>query len=326
MSNGFWVEILKPGKWTASQGQQVDISSDDLDQILASHNEIYPDVEPCLRLGDHPALGKDVKPAIGWVPKLKREGDRLLAFFTDVPEIVFKAFEAKRYKKVSAGLWKNWRYQGKTHPLVLNHVAVLGAELPAVKGLADLQAYLSDGTSLEVPEGVLCFTMECNNQEEGSMKTELEKRLEGDVETLKASEVKLTGKVGSLTEDNKALQEKHDALEKENKEMKAVTVELADKAIKDEVETFVSAEINSGKILPKSKDAAIATGLALRNASVNLKEGDENPFEAWKAMVTNGAKAVDMSDKGKKGEEDLTGSDAEYDEGAKAGKAAQGIE
>ena len=150
--------------------------------------------------------------------------------------------------------------------------------MPAVKGLADLQAYLSDGTSLEVPEGVLCFTMECNNQEEGSMKTELEKRLEGDVETLKASEVKLTGKVGSLTEDNKALQEKHDALEKENKEMKAVTVELADKAIKDEVETFVSAEINSGKILPKSKDAAIATGLALRNASANLKEGDESPF------------------------------------------------
>ena len=314
----WWVEILKTGTWTDARGQEVTFTVEDLDQIVASHDEIYPDVEPVLRLGDHPDLEPGVKPAVGWVPKLKREGEKLLGLFSDVPEIALAAFQKKLYKNVSAGLWKGWRYKGKTHPYVLNHVAVLGAELPAVKGLADLQAYLSDGIPLEIPEGVLCFTQEREQKKEKPMATELEIRLEKDLDAEK-------GKVVTLTEQKKTVDTDLEKVRAENKVLKAEALEFAEKEAQADVEAVVSEYIKAGRILPKDKDNAIATGLALRAASVDLKDGDTNPFDAWKTMLANGGKAVDLKESGKTGDEDQKSTpETEMKAGADAARAATG--
>lgn len=82
-------------------------------------------------------------PAIGWAHNLRRQGSKLIADFTDVPALAYKALKSKLYKKISSEIYhetaseRNFGVKG----LVLRAVAFLGADVPRVKGLA---AFLSE--------------------------------------------------------------------------------------------------------------------------------------------------------------------------------------
>lgn len=82
-------------------------------------------------------------PAIGWAQNLRRKGSKLIADFTDVPSLAYKALQKKLYKKISSEIYhekaseQNFGVKG----LVLRAVAFLGADVPRVKGLA---AFLSE--------------------------------------------------------------------------------------------------------------------------------------------------------------------------------------
>lgn len=78
-------------------------------------------------------------PALGWVSKIWRQGKQLMADFTDIPKAVYQAIKNANYKFTSIELLKNAEYDGKRFPHLLDAVALLGAEPPAVDGLSDLQ-------------------------------------------------------------------------------------------------------------------------------------------------------------------------------------------
>ncbi|MEE8113493.1 MAG: hypothetical protein V3T23_03975 [Nitrososphaerales archaeon] len=82
-------------------------------------------------------------PATGWVESLKVVGDRLLADFKDVPNIIMEAFEKKLFKKISSEVWFELPdpETGKEIGPALRAVAFLGADIPEIKGL---KAFLSD--------------------------------------------------------------------------------------------------------------------------------------------------------------------------------------
>jgi len=88
---------------------------------------------------------KDGQPALGWLSAVRRERDRLVGDFTDVPIELQAAINAGLYKQVSVELYPEFAKTeaeknlgtGRTGP-VLAAVAFLGADLPRVKGLADL--------------------------------------------------------------------------------------------------------------------------------------------------------------------------------------------
>lgn len=82
----------------------------------------------------------DGQPALGWVSRIYRSGDTLLADFTDVPTSVYELIQTAKYKFVSVELLKDVQAGTRTLPWVLDAVALLGADQPAVGTLKDLQS------------------------------------------------------------------------------------------------------------------------------------------------------------------------------------------
>lgn len=77
--------------------------------------------------------------ALGWVSRLRVNGDFLEADFSDVPLPIIDLIEAKLFKKVSAEILVDFEFDGQTFPFVLSGVALLGAELPAVRSIDGLE-------------------------------------------------------------------------------------------------------------------------------------------------------------------------------------------
>lgn len=140
------VPILKVGKWTDMYGTNVEFTIDDLDEIARNTNALLKTdlVEPPLKLGhseNQKLAQEDGYPAIGYVSKVYRLGDTLFADFVNIPEKVYNLIKNRAYSKVSAEVYTNFKHPetneniGKT----LRAVALLGADLPAIKGLGDIE-------------------------------------------------------------------------------------------------------------------------------------------------------------------------------------------
>lgn len=119
-----WCEIFKAGTHIDHNGKKVTVTTADIDKIISNFNEKNPDVP--LVIG-HPKVNS---PAYGWVDKLKREGKTLLATFKDVSSEFAEWVNQGLYKTRSISL-----YEDNT----LRHIGWLGAQPPAIKGLASYQ-------------------------------------------------------------------------------------------------------------------------------------------------------------------------------------------
>lgn len=128
-----WIEIFRGGLQTDSRGRTKHYSYRDLDRIVNSYN---PSVDEAPLIFGHSQdklkdnEPKDNEPAYGWVKKLKRKGETILAKFRQVPSEVSNIIEKGFYKKRSVSIGSD----GK-----LKHVALLGASRPAIKGLTDIK-------------------------------------------------------------------------------------------------------------------------------------------------------------------------------------------
>lgn len=134
------VEIFSTGTWNGDS-----YSESDLDAIVSAHASLG--IIPPLKLGHTEGqkfFGQaDGHPALGWAERLYRHGKKLLADFEGIPEALHGLIREKKYRKVSAEIY--WDYKdsdGRTWPRVLRAVALLGADMPAVSNLQDLQTAL----------------------------------------------------------------------------------------------------------------------------------------------------------------------------------------
>ncbi len=94
-----------------------------------------------LKLGhDGDAPFKDGQPALGWVKRIYREGKKLIADLTGIPESLYTFIKEGLYKFVSVELLADVKAGTREIPWVLDAVALLGADPPAVGILKDLQA------------------------------------------------------------------------------------------------------------------------------------------------------------------------------------------
>lgn len=90
----------------------------------------------------------DALPAAGWVKKITRKGNKILADI-DWSEAGKEAVESKNYRKFSASFYRpDSSHNPKPGHWSLRHVALLGAEPPAVKGIEHLS--FSEGEILGV--------------------------------------------------------------------------------------------------------------------------------------------------------------------------------
>lgn len=122
-----WVPIFRAGKQVDSKGRDREWTHADLDQVVANHDPAHP--------APHVITHKELYSPFAYArtSELKREGDLLLAKSKDIePQFETLLKDGRLYER-SVRLVptdKGWK---------LGHIAWLGAEPPAVAGLAPVQ-------------------------------------------------------------------------------------------------------------------------------------------------------------------------------------------
>lgn len=132
----YGAEIFAVGTWNG-----LTFTDEDLDAIVTSFDALGLSGRVPLKFGHNDAQTlTDGQPALGWVSRVYRSGKKLLADFTDMPTSIYEMVRAGLYKFVSVELLKNVQAGTRIIPWVLDAVALLGADQPAVGTLKDLQS------------------------------------------------------------------------------------------------------------------------------------------------------------------------------------------
>lgn len=133
------IHIFRAGSHTAMQGQTIAFGEADL---AASATAYDPAKHEAPIVVGHPVADA---PAFGWVHSLAAEGGDLNAMPRQVDPAFAEAVSAGRYKKVSASFYQpDSPHNPVPGVYYLRHVGFLGAQPPAVKGLAPVQ-FADDG-------------------------------------------------------------------------------------------------------------------------------------------------------------------------------------
>lgn len=135
------VEILRVGTWNASTGP-VTITEQHLADAVAAAADTEVDRAP-LKLGHTGKLSQlgDSEPALGFAAnfRLSDDGQVLVADYVDVPVALEEPIK-KAYPRRSAEIaWGVTTPGGQKYTAVIDGLALLGVQPPAVKGLADIE-------------------------------------------------------------------------------------------------------------------------------------------------------------------------------------------
>ncbi len=292
----FDVEVLATGVHHGDEYTEAHL--DDMVNNFAILSEI---IKPPVKLGHDKSSINDNQPALGWIKALRRNGSKLIATFTDVPNVVMEAIKAVKYRRVSSEVYYNLKHSGKIYKRVLAAVSLLGSAIPEVKDLQDLQAFLSQSTS-PIEDGsfeeIRVYSYDVDN--EGSRQDN--KKGASDMDELNDAKVKLSEASVKLAESEakntkseaelKELREKVEATEKAH-------AEKAKTAHADELKTFCEGQVKSGHMTPAARDA-IVNGMDKHVYSEDSGYGIS--FDAFKAFMEKQGKVIDASEKGVDGE------------------------
>jgi len=139
----------------------------DLDEFVTSFGAL--DFKPPLKQGhmkDIPGL-----PALGYMDNVRRIGKKLVADFADIPTVVMDAIRRKSYNGISIETYNDFVRAGKKYGKAIKAVALLGADIPAVAGLAPLSS-LFDNDESEVT--VKIYDFESEDEDNAMTKDEMD--------------------------------------------------------------------------------------------------------------------------------------------------------
>lgn len=252
------VEVFAAGVWNGET-----YTVEDLDKMVSAFEETGHKFKPFLKLGHddkQKLLQKDGYPAAGWINKVYRVGNKLMADFSDIPSKIYDLIVKKAYRKVSSEIYWNIVIDDKKYPYLLGAVALLGANTPAVTNLNDILGMYTklgpdDGVNflkvfaeLEKNNTVKVYDFENNDFIGDKMsKTEKEIQLETKLQELEKQldAVKLEKKEFSLASEKVAKEIEALKTEKEELEKKAYALEQNQIKIKNEafVDSLVSEKL-----------------------------------------------------------------------------------
>lgn len=291
------VEIFSTGKHRGSE--IIDITQDDLQEMVNSFNALSQagGFQPVLKLGHDDVQkffgARKGAPNLGFVEKLRIEGSKILADFTNVPDALFDLIKSRRFNSVSIEMFPKTEFNGKQFKNVLTAVALLGAELPAVKGLKELAATLfTEEIETDFPGEKIEL------KEQDMPATYIQEQVDALVNAAVAKatdevSAKFTDKVATITTERddavKAKKTAEDALRTfEDDTRKSTATAMVDKAIED------------GKLLPKQKDAALAFALNL-SGTVKMGDKEKSLSKLFNEFIDGLPTKVELGEKGKGG-------------------------
>lgn len=229
-------EIFAAGTWNERTFTEAD-----LDGIVAAFNALNLTGRVPLKFGHNSEQPiTDGQPALGWVSRVYRDGSKLLADFTDMPVSVYNAIKQGMYKFVSVELLRDVRASTRVIPWVLDAVALLGADQPAVGNLGDLQALtMRRATGFQYAARVE-FRRDTPTSEDTKMS-------EQALNELRAQFTSLSTLVESVKADNAKLSE---ALRDRDEKLRKQSVEAHRNALK----ALFESAVKSTSILPAVRE------------------------------------------------------------------------
>jgi len=287
----FDVEVFSVGIWNGDA-----YTEGDLNEMVHAFYELQEKVKPPVKLAhDNSMHLKDGQPSLGWVKGLKKVGDKLIATVTQVPDVLYKAITSGRYKRVSAEIYWNLKESGKVFKRVLSAVGLLGADIPAVTNLADLEAFLSMTPEAGTFEKMATYAFDVN--ESGEIQSEKEEVNEMDEKEIK----RLTDELNQAKTDLQKANDENKTYKAEAEALKKEKSESLKKARVDEIKTFCEQMVKDGKMTPAARDILVND---LDKHSYTDDNGFAIPFEAFKKVFETHAKVFDVSEKGQEGDGD----------------------
>lgn len=255
MDNNKWIEIARAGTFEDSAGRPRTFTAQSLDAIARAYDPAKRDAP--LTFG-HPS--SDKAPAIGWVERLKSEGGKLYANFSRVPEQVRELVAKGHYRHVSMSLMPDL--------VTLRHVALLGAEQPAIDGLR----------AVEFKDGGDAITVDfAASGGEGDSMT---------IEELQRQVGQLQAQLEALKNENAGLKKERDAHKQDKDKADAAKTEAEQKAEKasadfaayrgkvegERREARVAELVKAGKVKPAERADVLdfAAKLAGRDETVDF--------------------------------------------------------
>lgn len=323
------IEIFKVGTQTDSAGNAREWTEADLDKIASSYNPANHEAPVCI---GHP---KDNAPAWGWVKSVTRDGSSLFAEIGDLVAEFSDMLSKKMFKKRSISLYPD---------LSLRHIGFLGAQPPAVKGLADFK--FSEGLlPLEYADWETTWSFNGVGRlfqglrdwliETKDIATADKLLPQYDIDPLKAMrptpEPMNTGYTETSTEDtdmDKVTELQAtivDFTEKLSSETAKVTAAVAratsaesrvavleKEKTRGDLGNFCERMVNAGKMLPAQKGNHVAVMESLHGqADIEFTEGTatvkKSPLKAYQDAIENGAKLITFGEfaKGGTGGDDM---------------------
>lgn len=293
-----WCEIFGTGKHTDSKGNTREWTAEDLDKICTNFETKNPDVPICV---GHP---KTNSPAYGWIDKLKTEGGKLYASFKDVqPEF---------QEAVKKGLFKT-RSISLTSDLIPRHIAFLGAQAPAIKGMEQFcfeseceNDIVIDFNETNVNEKAEFEQSKPNGEEGASSPSDKEIHDTGNPsrQTIqphvkKGNSVESSKKIGGSTnmppavptnkkEGEQMTVELEKQLAAKDEELAATKMELEkvrQEALKKEFEEFCDNAIADGNILPAQRENVLNLLFANTDSNINFDDGVKGANEVFKDFI-----------------------------------------
>lgn len=276
------VEIFAVGKWNG------DIYTEkDLDEMVLSFEKTKDKLKPYLKLG-HSAtqtlLQKDGLQSAGWISSIKRNGNKLLADFKDIPEKIYQLIEKKAYKRISSEIFWNLKLEGKTYRRALKAVALLGGDTPEVTNLNDMLALYTDyEAELKIYE-----TLE---------EEEIMEEINMDE---KAKILELENQLKELTKSTDDSNKNIEKLLKENAELKAYSAKIETEKKENEVKNYLEGQVAKGLITPVQVDYFVALSMGSEIKTYTNKDNQKiegNSFNLVKNIIDNGKTVINMSEK-----------------------------
>lgn len=299
MPNLIGREIFAAGTWNGQTYTEKDL--DDMVEAFAAL-----DFKPALKQGH--VADETGLPALGYVDNLRRVGKKLVADFIDMPQEVADAISAKRFSRVSAEIFHNFKRAGNMFRRVLKAVALLGVEIPAVAGLKPLHEFASDDfESVEIIE------------------------LKTQTEVVKMSDDILKAENEALKKRLDAAEQKISALSEENEREKAKAESFAEdvRTLKQEsVKARVDAKLAALNVPALKEHFASLYSLALQDSKqVNFKDGEsslEAVIDELFAEVNKRAEHL-FNEQGKTQEKGSGNAEADFDAEVKAYAKEHGV-
>lgn len=147
--NNHAIHIFRPGRHTSMQGATIDFGESDL---IATANAYDPARHEAPLVIGHPRADA---PAWGWVGSLTADAHGLFAAPRQLDPAFAEMVRAGRFKKVSASFYTpDSPHNPVPGVYYLRHVGFLGAQPPAVKGLAPVPVNFAEG---DTDEGCVSF-------------------------------------------------------------------------------------------------------------------------------------------------------------------------